>query len=99
MEKAKGKWVQERASPAILIFMESRFVPAKTKGVRYADDPEADYFLIRELTPGFLDGISGSYKDPEGYFVCEKKNPKAFEQFEAAFPRRKSGETAGGQLC
>ena len=63
------------------------FVPAKTKGVRYADDPEADYFLIKELTPGFLEGISGTYKDPEGYFVCEK-NPEAFEQFEATFPKK-----------
>lgn len=35
--------------------------------------------------PGFLNGISGTYKDPDGYFVCEK-NPEAFEQFEATFP-------------
>ena len=27
---------------------KSGFVPGKTKGVRYADDPEADYFLIKE---------------------------------------------------
>ena len=42
-----------------------------------------------ELIPGFLDGISGTYKDPVGYFVCEK-NPEAFEQFEATFPKKKS---------
>ncbi|MDY3862662.1 MAG: N-acetyltransferase, partial [Eubacteriales bacterium] len=53
----------------ILFYGKSGFVPAKTKGIRYADDPDADYFLIRELTPGFLDGISGTYRDPEGYFV------------------------------
>ena len=47
---------------------KSGFVPAKTKGVRYADDPEVDYFLIKERNPGFLDGISGTYKDPEEYF-------------------------------
>ena len=57
---------------------KSGFVSAKTRGVRYADDPEADYFLIKELNPGFLDGISGTYKDPEGYFVCEK-DPEGFE--------------------
>ena len=51
---------------------KSGFVPAKTKGVRYADAPEADYFLIRELTPGFLDGISGTYKDPEGILSVRK---------------------------
>ena len=70
------------------------FVPAKTKGVRYADDPEADYFLIKELTPGFLEGISGTYKDPEGYFVCEK-NPEAFEQFEATFPKKEKLKLSG----
>lgn len=64
---------------------KSGFVPAKTKGIRYEDDPDADYFLIKELIPGFLDGISGSYKDPEGYFACEKE-PEEFERFEATFP-------------
>lgn len=66
---------------------KSGFVPAKTKGIRYADDPEADYFLIRELDEGFLDGITGSYKDPDGYFVCEK-DPEGFEKFEAEFPKK-----------
>lgn len=73
---------------------KSGFVPAKTKGVRYADDPDADYFLIKELTPGFLDGISGTYKDPEGYFVCEK-NPDAFERFEATFPKKEKLKLSG----
>lgn len=73
---------------------KSGFVPAKTKGVRYADDPEAEYFLIKELTPGFLNGISGTYRDPEGYFVCEK-NPEAFEQFEATFPAKQKLKRPG----
>lgn len=73
---------------------KSGFVPAKTKGVRYADDPDADYFLIKELTPGFLDGISGTYKDPEGYFVCEK-DPDGFEQFEATFPKKEKLKLPG----
>ena len=78
----------------ILFYGKSGFVPAKTKGVRYADDPEADYFLIKELTPGFLDGISGTYKDPQGYFVCEK-NPKGFEQFESTFPKKEKLKLPG----
>lgn len=68
---------------------KSGFVPAKTKGIRYADDPEADYFLIKELIPGFLEGISGSYRDPEGYFVCEK-DPEGFEQFLLLFRQNRS---------
>lgn len=75
---------------------KSGFVPAKKKGILYADDLEADYFLICELVPGFLDGISGTYKDPDGYFICEK-DPDGFEQFEASFPPKKK-EKLPGQL-
>ena len=73
---------------------KSGFVPAKTKGVFYADDPDAGYFLIRELTPGFLDGVTGTYKEPEGYLVC-KRNPEAFEQFEAAVPPKQKLKLPG----
>ena len=94
-EKAKEMGADALAITGNIDFYgKSGFVPAKTKGVRYADDPEADYFLIKELTPGFLDGISGTYKDPEGYFVCEK-NPEAFEQFEATFPKKEKLKLPG----
>lgn len=88
MEKAKELGTGALAITGnILFYGKSDFVPAKTKGVRYADDPDASYFLIKELIPGFLDGVSGSYKDPEGYFVCEK-DPQGFEAFEATFPEK-----------
>lgn len=70
---------------------KSGFVVAKTKGVRYEDDPEADYFLIAELEPGFLDGISGTYKDPEGYFVDEGEA----EAFDAGFPPKEKLKLPG----
>ena len=95
MEKAREAGAGALAITGnILFYGKSGFVPAKTKGVRYADDPEADYFLIKELTPGFLDGISGTYKDPEGYFVCEK-NPEDFERFEAEFPKKEKLKLSG----
>ena len=78
----------------ILFYGKSGFVPAKTKGIRYADDPDADYFLIRELTPGFLDGITGTYHDPEGYFVCEQ-HPEAFAKYEATFPPKQKQKLPG----
>ncbi len=78
----------------ILFYGKSGFVPAKTKGVRYADDIEADYLLIKELIPGFLDDVSGTYKDPDGYFVCEK-NPEAFELFESKFPKKEKQKLPG----
>lgn len=95
MEKAKEMGAGALAITGNIDFYgKSGFVPAKTKGVRYADDPEADYFLIRELTPGFLDGISGTYKDPVGYFVCEK-DPEGFERFEETFPKKEKRKLTG----
>ncbi len=95
MEKAREMGAGALAITGnILFYGKSGFVPAKTKGVRYADDPEADYFLIKELRTGFLDGISGTYKDPEGYFVCQK-DPEAFEAFEATFPPKEKKKLSG----
>lgn len=83
MEKAREMGCGALAITGNINFYgKSGFVVSKTKGVRYADDPEADYFLIAELIPGFLDGISGSYKDPDGYFVDESEA----EEFDKQFP-------------
>ena len=70
---------------------KSGFVVSKTRGVRYADDPEADYFLIAELEPGFLDGITGTYRDPAGYFVGELEA----EAFDVAFPPKEKLKLPG----
>lgn len=95
MEKAKEMGAGALAITGnILFYGKSGFVPAKTKGVRYFDDPDADYFLIKELTSGFLDGISGTYKDPAGYFVCDK-NPEEFEKYEATFPTKEKLKLPG----
>ena len=95
MEKAKEMGVGALVITGnILFYGKSGFVPAKTKSVRYAYDPESDYLLIKELIPGFLDGISGTYKDPDGYFVCEK-NPEDFERFEATFPKKEKKKLPG----
>lgn len=95
MEKAKELGAGALAITGNIDFYgKSGFVPAKTKGIRYSEDPEADYFLIKELIPGFLNGISGTYKDPEGYFVCEK-NSEDFERFEATFPKKEKLKLPG----
>lgn len=52
------------------------FVKASEKGIRYGDAPQGEevpYFLIKELVPGALDGITGVYHTPEGYFVDEEE--------------------------
>lgn len=74
------------------------FVVASTKGIRYEsaepDDTVVPYFLIKELDEGFLDGISGTYRDPKGYFVAEE-NPEDFEAFEAQFPPKEKLKLPG----
>lgn len=95
MEKAKKLGAGALAITGnIDFYSKSGFVPANTTGVRYAEDPEAEYFLIKELIPGFLDGISGTYRDPEGYFVCER-DPEGFERFEATFPGKEKRKLPG----
>ncbi|MDD5931545.1 MAG: N-acetyltransferase [Oscillospiraceae bacterium] len=92
MEKAKEMGAQALAITGNIDFYgKSGFVVSKTKGVRYEDDPDADYFLIAELEQGFLDGISGTYKDPAGYFVDEQEA----EEFDAAFPPKEKLKLPG----
>ena len=74
----------------------SGFVPGKDIGIRYADDPGADYFLVKELRPGYLSGVQGSYRDIEEYFVCLTR-PEEFAAFEAQFPAKEK-LTLPGQL-
>ena len=67
---------------------KSGFTYASDFGIRYHDLPEdadASFFLCRELIPGYLDGVTGVYGPPEGYFAAEK-DPDAFERFDALFP-------------
>lgn len=58
------------------------FVVAKTKGIVYKADPDAEYFLAKELQTGFFDSVNGSYTDPQEYFADEKQA----EEFDKTFP-------------
>ena len=53
---------------------KSGFTTADKFGIRYHGLPEgedAPFFLCKELIPGYLDGITGEYAPPQGYFVDE----------------------------
>ena len=66
---------------------KSGFDYASKFGIKYHGLPEgmaADFFLCKELKPGYLDGISGVYATPAAYFVAEE-NPEDFEKFEREF--------------
>lgn len=64
---------------------KSGFVYASDFGIRYHDLPEgadASFFLCRELKPGYLDGITGVYQTPKGYYVSDED----VEAFDRGFP-------------
>ena len=73
---------------------KSGFTQASTFGIRYHGLPEgedASFFLCKELIPGYLDGITGEYATPEGYFVDEKET----EEFDKLFPYKEMKKLPG----
>ena len=64
---------------------KSGFDYARNFGIRYHDLPEGaddSFFLCKELIPGFLDGITGVYQTPQGYYVDDAD----VEAFDRDFP-------------
>lgn len=75
---------------------KSGFTYAGEFGIRYHGLPEgedASFFLCKELIPGYLDGITGEYETPAGYFVDEAKA----DEFDKGFPYKEK-LTQPGQL-
>lgn len=66
---------------------KSGFRYASEYGIRYHGLPEGEdssFFLCKELIPGYLDGITGEYQTPQGYFVDEAEA----EEFDKKFPAK-----------
>ena len=81
----------------ILFYGKSGFTYASEYGIRYHGLPEgedASFFLCKELIPGYLDGITGEYATPMGYFVCDE-NPENFAAYEATFPYKEKLKLPG----
>ncbi|MGN0659035.1 MAG: GNAT family N-acetyltransferase [Emergencia sp.] len=73
---------------------KSGFTFASSFGIRYHGVPEgedASFFLCKELIPGYLDGITGEYAPPQGYFVDEDEA----EEFDKAFPKKEKLKLPG----
>ena len=80
---------------------KSGFRFASEFGIRYHGLPEgadASFFLCRELIPGYLNGITGEYATPQGYFACEKY-PDEFAAYEAGFPAKERLKLPGQIFC
>lgn len=73
---------------------QSGFSYASKFGIRYhnlPEDADSSFFLCKELIPGYLDGITGEYAPPAGYFVDETKA----EEFDKQFPPKKKEKLPG----
>ncbi|MCQ2511623.1 MAG: N-acetyltransferase [Lachnospiraceae bacterium] len=73
---------------------KSGFTYASEFGIRYHGLPEgedASFFLCKELIPGYLDGITGEYATPAGYFVDEAEA----DEFDKAFPYKEKLKLPG----
>ncbi|MBR4188401.1 MAG: N-acetyltransferase [Kiritimatiellae bacterium] len=74
----------------IAFYRHAGFGLASRIGLHYHSAPpgaEVPYFLARELRPGYLAGIEGTYHPPRGYFVAEE-DPAGFAAFDATFPAK-----------
>ena len=70
------------------------FVVASTRDIHYYAEPREEtvpYFLLNELKEGFLNGISGVYETPKGYFVDDAD----VEEFDRKFPPKEKLKLPG----
>lgn len=78
----------------ICFYGKSGFDYSSKFGIRYHDLPEgadASFFLCKELIPGYLDGITGVYQTPKGYYVDESEA----EEFDKQFPKKEKQKLPG----
>lgn len=67
---------------------------ARNFGIRYHDLPEGaddSFFLCKELIPGYLDGVTGVYQTPAGYYVKDED----VEEFDKSFPKKEKLKLPG----
>ena len=70
---------------------------ARQFGIRYHGLPRGaddSFFLAKELKKGCLDGITGEYSTPKGYFA-PMEQPEEFEKYESTFPHKEKLKLPG----
>ena len=78
----------------INFYGKSGFDFASKFDIRYHDLPEdadSSFFLCKELKKGYLDGISGVYQTPQGYYVSDAD----VEEFDKQFPYKEKLKLPG----
>lgn len=70
------------------------FGVASQSGIHYYAEPREEvvpYFLLKQLKKGFLDGVTGIYQTPAGYFVEDGEA----EEFDRQFPPKEKRKLPG----
>lgn len=70
------------------------FDVASKSGIHYYAEPRDEvvpYFLLKQLKPGYLDGVTGVYKTPDGYFIDDDEA----EAFDRQFPPKQKLKLPG----
>ncbi|HCJ40441.1 GNAT family N-acetyltransferase [uncultured Ruminococcus sp.] len=78
----------------INFYGKSGFDYAEKFGIRYHDLPDGadqSFFLCKELKEGYLDGVTGVYQTPQGYYVPDDE----VEEFDKNFPPKQKLKLAG----
>ena len=73
---------------------KSGFDYASKFGIRYHDlppDADSSFFLCKELIPGYLDGVTGVYQTPRGYYVKDED----VDEFDKDFPPKEKLKLPG----
>ena len=66
-------------------------VPDDTGSRGLPEGEDASFFLCKELKPGYLNGITGEYATPSGYFV----DPFDCDVFDQQFPPKEKKRLPG----
>ena len=78
----------------INFYGKSGFTYAREFAIRYhglLEGADSSFFLCKELTPGYLSGLTGEYAPPRGYFVDEEEA----EEFDKGFPYKEKLKLPG----
>lgn len=73
---------------------KSGFQYARTFGIRYhglPDGADDSFFVCKELKKGYLDGVTGEYATPSGYFVDQVEA----DEFDKQFPPKEKLKLPG----
>lgn len=81
----------------IAFYGKCGFTYAREFNIRYSglpDGADSSFFLCKELKKGYLNGVSGVYAPPTGYY-CAETEKEDFLKFDSLFPKKEKLKLPG----